>query len=42
MAAYMKMENMQNGRSSEFTMDQIQYNPDINTEYFTVAYLERN
>jgi len=42
MAAYMKMENIQNGRISEFTMDQIQYNPDVNTDYFTVAYLERN
>jgi outer membrane lipoprotein-sorting protein len=42
MAAFMKMENIQNGRTSEFTLDQIQYNPDVNEDYFTVSYLERN
>lgn len=42
MAAYMKMENVQNGRTSEFTLDKILYNPEVKEEYFTVAFLERN
>jgi len=41
MASYMKMENIQNGRTSEFTLDQIQYNPEVKEEYFTVGYLEK-
>ena len=42
MAAYMKMENVQNGRTSEFTLDKIHYNPEVKEDYFTVAFLERN
>jgi outer membrane lipoprotein-sorting protein len=41
MASYMKMENIQNGRTSEFTLDQIQYNPQVKEEYFTIRYLEK-
>jgi outer membrane lipoprotein-sorting protein len=41
MASYMKMENIQNGRTSEFTLDEIRYNPSVNEEYFTVSFLER-
>ncbi len=42
LAAYMKMENVQNGRTSEFTLDEVRYNPVVNKGYFTVSYLERN
>jgi len=41
LASYMKMENIQNGRASEFTLNQIQYNPTVKEEYFTVSYLEK-
>jgi len=41
MATYMKMENVQNGRRSEFSMDEIQYNPEVKEEYFTVSFLEK-
>jgi len=41
MAASMQMENVQNGRKSVISMGQMQYNPNIKEEYFTVAYLEK-
>jgi hypothetical protein len=41
MAASMQMENVQNGRKSVISMNQMQYNPDVKEEYFTVAYLEK-
>lgn len=41
MAASMQMENVQNGRKSVISMGQIQYNPDVKEEYFTVGYLEK-
>jgi len=41
MAATMQMENVQNGRKSSFTMGQLQYNPNVKEENFTVAYLEK-
>lgn len=41
-AALMQMENIRNERKSVFTMDQLQYNPDVKEEYFTVSFLERN
>lgn len=41
MAALMQMENVQNGRKSVISMGQLQYNPDVKEEYFTVAYLEK-
>ena len=41
MAASMQMENVQNGRKSSFTMSQMQYNPAVKEEYFTVASLEK-
>jgi hypothetical protein len=40
-AALMQMENIRNERKSVFTMDQLQYNPDVKEEYFTVMYLEK-
>jgi len=41
MAAYMQIENAQNGRKSVFSMGEIKYNPGVKEEYFTVAYLEK-
>ena len=41
MAASMEMENVQNGRKSVIIMRQLQYNPNVKEEYFTVAYLEK-
>jgi hypothetical protein len=41
MAASMQMENVQNERKSVIYMKQLQYNPDVKEEYFTVAYLEK-
>lgn len=41
MAATMQMENVQNGRKSVISMRQMQYNPNVKEEYFTVAYLEK-
>lgn len=41
MAASLQMENVQNGRKSVFSMGQIQYNPNVKEEYFTIAYLEK-
>jgi hypothetical protein len=41
MAAFMQMENIQNGRKSIFSMGEIKYNPGMSEEYFTVAYLEK-
>jgi hypothetical protein len=41
MAGSMLMENVQNGRKSSFTMDQMQYNAGVKEDYFTVAYLEK-
>lgn len=42
LAALMQMENIRNGRKSVFIMDQLQYNPEVNEEYFTVYFLEKN
>jgi len=41
MAAALQMENVQNDRKSSFIMGQMQYNPGVKEEYFTVAYLEK-
>lgn len=41
MAAVMQMENVQNGRKSLISMGQMQYNPNVKEEYFTVAFLEK-
>jgi len=41
MAASMQMDNIQNGRKSVISMDQMQYNPNVKEEYFTVDYLEK-
>jgi len=35
------MVNKQNGRKSIMKFDQIQYNPDVEDEYFTIRYLEK-
>jgi outer membrane lipoprotein-sorting protein len=40
-ATRMEMSNFQNGRKSVMTIDKVQYNPDVNEEYFTLGYLER-
>lgn len=40
-ATRMEMNNIQNGRKSILTIDEIQYNPDVKEEYFTLGYLER-
>ena len=40
-ATRMEMSNLQNGRKSVMTIDEIQYNPDVKEEYFTLGYLER-
>lgn len=41
MATRMEMVNKQNGRRSVFLIEQIQFNPDVKDDYFTIAYLER-
>lgn len=41
MAAFMQMENVQNGRKSVFSMGEIKYNPKVSDEYFTVTWLEK-
>jgi len=41
MALYMEIENKENGRRSVMTMDEIQYNPEVKEEYFTLAFLEK-
>ena len=40
-ATRMEMINLQNGRKSVMTIDEIQYNPDVKEEYFTLGFLER-
>ncbi len=40
-ATRMEMSNIQNGRKSVMTIDEIQYNPNVKEEYFTLGYLER-
>jgi outer membrane lipoprotein-sorting protein len=40
-ATRMEMSNIQNGRKSVMTIDEIQYNPNVKEEYFTLTYLER-
>ncbi len=37
----MKINNLQNGRSSDMIMNQVQLNQQVPDKYFTVAYLER-
>lgn len=34
-------ENVQNGRSSRFTIEKVELNPDVKDEYFTTQYLEK-
>ena len=41
LAMEMTMVNEQNGRKSYFRMLQVQYNPNVKEEYFTLGYLER-
>jgi len=41
LATKMEMVNKQNGRRSVFIMEQIQFNPAVKDDYFTIAYLER-
>ena len=41
LATRMEMENVQSGRKSVFTMDKINFNPQVSEEYFTISYLER-
>lgn len=41
LAMEMTMVNEQNGRKSYFRMLQVQYNPNVKKEYFTLGYLER-
>jgi len=41
MAARMEMQNKQTGRRSVFVLEQIEFNPDVKDDYFTIAYLER-
>lgn len=41
MAGRMEMLNKQTGRRSVFILEQVQFNPDVNDDYFTIAYLER-
>ncbi|NOZ85003.1 MAG: outer membrane lipoprotein-sorting protein [Deltaproteobacteria bacterium] len=38
----MTMENIKNGRKSEFTMDKIQLRTNVPDDYFTLRYLERD
>ena len=40
-ATRMEMNNLQNGRKSVMTLDEIQYNPNVKEEYFSLGYLER-
>ena len=40
-AKHMIMENKQNNRKSILKVDKIVFNPDVNDEYFTTRYLER-
>jgi len=37
----MRIKNIQSGRSSTLTMDRIELNPDVNSDYFTVGYLSK-
>jgi hypothetical protein len=41
MAGSLQMENVQNSRKSSFIMGQMQYNPSVREDYFTVANLEK-
>ncbi|NQT26673.1 outer membrane lipoprotein-sorting protein [candidate division KSB1 bacterium] len=40
-AMHLEMVNEQNGRRSVMVNEQLEFNPDINDDYFTVRYLER-
>jgi hypothetical protein len=40
-ATHLEMANLENGRRSVMTMDQLQYNPDVREDYFTLSYLEK-
>ena len=35
------MTNVRNKRKSQFKIDKIVFNPDVNDEYFTTRYLEK-
>ncbi|MEA2077755.1 MAG: outer membrane lipoprotein-sorting protein [Candidatus Marinimicrobia bacterium] len=37
----MKIDNLQNGRSSDMVMDQVIFNPNVPDKYFTMTYLEK-
>jgi len=41
LATRMEMHNIQSGRKSVFIMDNIQFNPQVSEDYFTISYLER-
>ena len=40
-AFHMKIENLLNGRKTEFIFDKFAYNPEVKGDYFSIAYLER-
>ena len=41
MATKMEMQNRQNGRKSVMVIDQVEYNPGVKDEYFTIDFLEK-
>ena len=38
---YMEIRNLQNDRVSTMNMEEVEFNPDVPEEYFTLAFLER-
>ena len=40
-AVDLTMTNVRNKRKSQFKIDKIVFNPDVNDEYFTTRYLEK-
>ena len=38
---HLLMKNIQNGRKSVLQVEKIQFVPDVNQNYFTIRYLER-
>jgi len=40
MATNMVMENKENGRRSIIKIEEMQYNPNVKEEFFTIRYLE--
>ncbi|NOQ98018.1 MAG: outer membrane lipoprotein-sorting protein [Calditrichae bacterium] len=41
LATEMTMENIQNGRKSIMKMENVQFNPNVRDDYFTIRYLEK-